>query len=215
MKKNNETTPAAKLRVVIADDHPALRTGLVTVVNGQPDMTVVGEAVSGEEAFERCDSLRPDVVLMDLQMPGSGGLGAITEIVAAGLPTRVIVLTTFDLDEDIYRALRAGAKAFLLKDSSMAEITDAIRKVHGGEHILPPRIETRLGNRLQRAELTQREMEILQLIVKGRSNKEISAALFIAEDTVKGHMKTLFQKMNVSARTEAAIEAVRSGLVHL
>jgi two-component system NarL family response regulator len=200
---------------VIADDHPALRTGLVTVVNGQPDMTVVGEAVSGDEAFERCESLRPDVVLMDLQMPGSGGLGAITKIVAAGLPTRVIVLTTFDLDEDIYRALRAGAKAFLLKDSSMAEITDAIRKVHGGEHILPPRIETRLGNRLQRAELTQREMEILQLIVKGRSNKEMSAALFIAEDTVKGHLKTLFQKLNVNARTDAAIEAVRSGLVHL
>lgn len=206
-------TPAIK--VVIADDHPALRMGLVTVVNGQPDMTVVAEAANGIEAVAQCAAHAPDIVLMDLRMPGGSGLEAIPAIAASHPATRVVVLTTYDLDEDIYRALRAGAKAFLLKDSPMAEITETIRKVHRGERILPPRIETRLGSRLKREELTQRELEILQLIVKGRTNKEISAALFISEDTVKTHLKTLFSKLGVSARTEAAIESVRSGLVHL
>ena len=216
MKKDLDTvSPPAKIKVVIADDHPALRMGLVTVVGGQSDMVVVGEAANGLEAVAQCRAQAPDVVLMDLRMPESSGLEAIAEITATLSHTRVVVLTTYDLDEDIYRALRAGAKAFLLKDSTMAEITDTIRKVHRGERILPPRIETRLGHRLQREELTQREREILQLIVKGQSNKEISAALFISEDTVKTHLKTLFQKMGVSARTEAAVEAVRSGLVYL
>jgi two-component system, NarL family, response regulator len=215
MKKNLETAAAVKLKVVIADDHPALRTGLVTVVNAQPDMMVVGEAGSGAEAFELCFSRQPDVVLMDLRMPEGSGLEAIAKIVAAGLQTQVVVLTTFDLDEDVYRAVRAGAKAFLLKDSSMGEITDTIRKVHRGERILPPRIETQLGKRLRREDLTQRELEVLQHIVKGRTNKEISSALVISEDTVKAHLKTLFVKLGVSARTEAAIEAVRSGLVYL
>lgn len=214
-KDSDMTRHHTSIKVVIADDHPALRMGLVTVVNGQPDMTVVGEAGDGREAVERCAALKPDIVLMDLRMPGGGGLEAIPAIAANHKGISVVVLTTYDLDEDIYRALRAGAKAFLLKDSTMAEITDTIRKVYRGERILPPRIETRLGDRLKREELTQRELEILQLIVKGRSNKEISAALFISEDTVKTHLKALFQKMKVNARTEAAIEAVRSGLVYL
>jgi two-component system NarL family response regulator len=215
MKKSNETPPAAKIRVVIADDHPALRMGLVTVVNNQRDMQVVGEAASGEDAFALCSSLKPHVVLMDLRMPAGSGLEAIAKIVTAKLPTSVVVLTTFDLDEDIYRALRAGAKAFLLKDSTMAEITDTIRKVHRGERILPPRIETQLGNRLRRDDLTQRELQVLQLLVKGRTNKEMSSELFISEDTVKTHMKALFHKLGVNARTEAIVEAVRSGLVHI
>ncbi len=126
-----------------------------------------------------------------------------------------MVLTTFDLDEDIYRALHAGAKAFLLKDCTMEEITQTIRKVHRGESVFPPRIEARLGSRLKREDLTQREQEVLRFIVQGRSNKEISAALFISEDTVKSHLKVVFRKLGVNARTEAAIEAVRSGLVHL
>lgn len=215
MKKSNEPISAAKIRVVIADDHPALRMGLVTVVNNQRDMQVVGEAASGEEAFALCSSVKPHVVLMDLRMPAGSGLEAIAKIVTAKLPTSVVVLTTFDLDEDIYRALRAGAKAFLLKDSTMAEITDTIRKVHHGERILPPRIETQLGNRLRRDDLTQRELQVLQLLVKGRTNKEISSNLFISEDTVKTHMKALFHKLGVNARTEAIVEAVRSGLVHI
>jgi two-component system, NarL family, response regulator len=203
------------IRVVVADDHPALRMGIVTVINAQSDMTVVGEAVNGVEAVEQCTAHGPDVVLMDLRMPGGGGFEAISKIVATLHKTQVVVLTTYDLDEDIYRALHAGAKAFLLKDATMMEITDTIRKVHRGERILHPQIATRLGNRLKREELTQRELEILQLIVKGKSNKEISAVLFIAEATVKSHLKTLFHKMGVNVRTEAAIEAVRSGLVHL
>lgn len=201
--------------VLIADDHPSLRMGLSTVVNNQPDMRVVAEAANGPEAVAHCAGQRIDVVLMDLRMPGGNGFEAITAITAAHPQTRVVVLTTFDLDEDIYRAMRAGAKAFLLKDSPMAEIADAIRKVHHGQQILQPNIQDRLGNRLRREELTSRELEVLQFLIKGRTNKEIAGALFISEDTVKAHLKTLFLKLGVNLRTEAAIAAVRLGLVYL
>lgn len=203
------------IHVLIADDHPAMRMGLAMVVNGQPDMRVVAEAASGPEAVALCAAQPIDVVLMDLRMPGGNGLEAIAAIAAAHPRTRVIVLTTYDLDEDIYRALRAGAKAFLLKDSPMTEIADAIRQVQQGGQILPPRIQHRLGRRLRREDLTPRELEILQLIVKGLANKEIASTLFISEATVKTHLKTLFHKLGVNLRTEAAIEAVRSGLVYL
>lgn len=215
MNEIQSSAPIDPITVVIADDHPALRAGLVTVVNGEPDMSVVGEAATGEEAVAEALRHRPNIVLMDLRMPGGSGIEAMSRISAKLPATRTVVLTTFDLDEDIYRALRAGAKAFLLKDSSMAEITQAIRRVHHGEQMLPPRVESRLGRRLKRGDLTERELEILRLIVKGKSNKEISAELFIAEATVKTHLKTIFQKLEVNARTEAAIEAVRSGLVYL
>jgi two-component system NarL family response regulator len=203
------------VRVVIADDHPAVRMGLATVVSGEADMEVVAEVGDGEEAVAQCAARHADVVLMDLRMPGSSGLEAITKMAAAGIPTRAIVLTSFDLEEDIVRALRAGAKGFLVKDSTRAEIVEAIRSVHRGEQIVPPRVQTQLGRRLQREELTQRELEVLQLIVKGKANKEISSALFISEDTVRSHTRALFQKLGVNARTEAAIEAVKLGLVHL
>jgi two-component system NarL family response regulator len=209
---NKTGTP---IKVVIADDHPPLRMGLVTVVNSQPDMKVVAEAATAKDAVNVTLAQKPDVVLMDVRMPGGSGIEAISAIAAARPETRAIVLTTFDLDEDIYRALRAGAKAFLLKDSTMEQICDTIRKVHCGEKVFPPSIESKLGTRAKRESLTQRELEILQLIVQGKSNKEISSALFIAEDTVKTHLRTIFHKLDVNARTEAAIEAVRSGLVHL
>jgi two-component system NarL family response regulator len=215
MNQHASSGRSGQIRVVIADDHPALRMGLVTVVNHEADMTVVGEAATGQEAIAEARRHRPDVVLMDIRMPGGTGIEAISTIVKELPATKAVVLTTFDLDEDIYRALRAGAKAFLLKDSSMADIAQTIRKVHRGERILPPRIESQLGHRLQRGDLTQRESEILELIVKGKSNKEISSALFISEATVKTHLKVIFQKLGVNARTEAAIEAVRSGLVYL
>jgi two-component system, NarL family, response regulator len=215
MTSAKSNTPASILKVLIADDHPALRMGLGMVVNNQADMRVVAEATSGPEAVALCGAQPIDVVLMDLRMPGGNGLEAIAAITSAHPHVRVIVLTTYDLDEDIYRAMRAGAKAFLLKDSPMGEIAEAIRQVHRGEQILPPRIQHRLGRRLRREDLTQREMEILQLIVKGQANKEIAASLFISEATVKTHLKTLFQKLGVNLRTEAAIEAVRSGLVYL
>lgn len=215
MKTTQSDAPTGRLNVLIADDHPALRMGLVMVVNNQSDMRVVAEAASGPEAVTLCAAQPTDVVLMDLRMPGGNGLEAIAAITAAHPGTRVIVLTTYDLDEDIYRAMRAGAKAFLLKDSPMTEIADAIRRVYRGEQILPPRIQHRLGRRLRREDLTSRELEVLQLIVKGLANKEIASTLFIAEATVKTHLKTLFQKLGVNLRTEAAIEAVRSGLVYL
>lgn len=215
MTAAKSTAPVASLNVLIADDHPALRMGLGMVVNNQSDMRVVAEAASGPEAVAACAAQAIDVVLMDLRMPGGNGLEAIAAISAAHPRVRVIVLTTYDLDEDIYRAMRAGAKAFLLKDSPMGEIADAIRQVHRGEQILPPRIQHQLGRRLRREDLTPRELEILQLLVKGLANKEIASALFISEPTVKTHLKALFQKLGVNLRTEAAIEAVRSGLVYL
>lgn len=215
MSENTPVSGPEKIKVVIADDHPALRTGLISVVNSEPDMTVVGQAATGQEAVAMAMRHKPDIVLMDLRMPGGSGIEAMAAIAKALPETRAVVLTTFDLDEDIYRALRAGAKAFLLKDSTMAEITDAIRKVHRGERLLPPRVELQLGHRLKRGDLTGRELEVLQLIVQGKSNKEISAALFISEATVKTHLQVVFQKLGVNARTEAAIEAVRSGLVYL
>ncbi len=215
MNKNTSTAHPEPIKVVIADDHPALRMGLVTVVNKEPDMIVVGQAATGQEAVAEAMQHRPDIVLMDLRMPGGSGIEAIATISKALPATKAVVLTTFDLDEDIFRVLRAGAKAFLLKDSPMSEITQTIRKVHRGERILPPRIESRLGHRLKRGGLTEREQEILQHIVKGKSNKEISSALFISEATVKTHLKVVFQKLGVNVRTEAAIEAVRSGLVYL
>lgn len=215
MTAAKSTVSATLLKVLIADDHPAMRMGLAMVVNNQADMRVVAEAASGPEAVALCAAQPIDVVLMDLRMPGGNGLEAIAAITAAHPHLRVIVLTTYDLDEDIYRAMRAGAKAFLLKDSPMTEIADAIRQVHRGGQILPPRIQDRLGRRLRREDLTSRELEILQLIVKGLANKEIASSLFISEATVKTHLKTLFNKLGVNLRTEAAIEAVRSGLVYL
>lgn len=215
MSESKKETPSGKITVVVADDHPAMRMGLVAALNAQPDMEVLGEAASGSEALEACFQHTPDIVLMDLRMPDVSGLEAISKIVAAGLPTQVVVLTTYDLDEDIYRAMRAGAKAFLIKDTPISEITATIRKAYRGEQILPPAIETRLGARLQRANLTERELEILQLVVKGKGNKEISAELFISEPTVKTHLKEVFKKLGVNVRTEAAIEAVRLGLVYL
>lgn len=206
---------STKIKVLIADDHPALRAGLATVVNGQPDMVAIGEVTNGVEAVQQCRALHPHVVLMDLRMPGGGGLEAIAEIVASGLSTRIIILTTYDLDEDIHRAFRAGAHAFLTKDSTMEEITDTIRRVHQGETILHPGIDLQGGKRPKGDEITPRELEVLQLLVKGHSNKEIASRLSISEDTVKTHVRVLFHKIGVNTRTEAAFEAVRSGLVYI
>jgi two-component system, NarL family, response regulator len=209
LKKPNEIT------VMLVDDHPAFRKGMAALIESERDLRVVAETGDGYQALEVYRQKEPDVVLMDLRLPGLGGVEAIIAIRKEFPAARVIVLTTFDMDEDIFRAIQSGAKSYLLKDTPEDELAETIRSVHAGKEILPGKVAKRLAARRQRADLSQREMEVLQLLIKGRSNKEISASLFITEDTVKAHLKTLFNKLNVNDRTEAAISAIRHGIVHL
>jgi two-component system NarL family response regulator len=203
------------IRVLLVDDHPAFRKGLAALVTSEPDLQVVAETGDGNEAIALYRQHTPDIVLMDLRLPGMGGVEATIAIRKEFPDARVIVLTTFDLDEDIFRAMDSGAKSYLLKDTPENELAETIRAVHAGQEKLAPKLAERLALRQKRPELSQREMEVLQLLVRGRSNKEIGSSLFITEDTVKAHLKTLFVKLGVQDRTDAAITAIRQGIVHL
>ncbi len=207
--------PAPAIRVLIVDDHPTFRMGLAALVNSQPDMTVAAEFESGERAVEAYEPGHYDVVLMDLRLPGMGGVEATLGIMNRDPQARIVVLTTYDTDEDVYRAIQAGAKSYLLKDMSTEQIIGTLRAVYNGLAELPSTVAQRLDERLKRQNLTAREQEVLLLLVKGRSNKEIAASLFISEETVKSHLKTLFGKLGVRDRTDAAISAIRHGIVHL
>lgn len=209
LKKQNQ------IRVMLVDDHPAFRTGMAALIENEPDLNVVAEAGDGLEAIATYREKKPDVVLMDLRLPGIGGVETTMSIRKEFPDARVIVLTTFDTDEDIYRAIQSGAKSYLLKDTPNVELANTIRAVHTGQQVLPTKVANRLANRLQRAELSNIEMEVLQLLIKGRSNKEMASSLSITEDTVKARLKTLFSKLKVHDRTEAAISAIRHGIVHL
>ncbi|HEY4414853.1 MAG TPA: response regulator transcription factor [Verrucomicrobiae bacterium] len=209
MKKPNE------IMVMLVDDHPAFRKGMAALIESEPDLRVVAESGDGSQALEIYRQKKPDVVLMDLRLPGLGGVEAIIAIRKEFPDARVIVLTTFDRDEDIFRAIQSGAKSYLLKDTPEDELAATIRAVHAGREILPGKVAKQLAARRQRADLSQREMEVLQLLTKGRSNKEMAASLFISEDTIKAHLKTLFSKLNVQDRTEAAISAIQHGIIHL
>jgi DNA-binding NarL/FixJ family response regulator len=203
------------IQLLVVDDHPAFRAGLRAMLNEAPRFSVVGEAGTVSEAVALHQKLNPDVTLMDLNLQEESGVEAIRQLIALRADSRVIVLSTFDMSEDIHRAFEAGARAYLLKDSSRAEIIAAIEAVYAGERFVPPKIEQRLNERRGRPALSAKELEILELIVQGRSNKEIGANLGITEFTVKGHLKNIFLKLHVSDRTEAAIKAVWEGLVHL
>jgi two-component system NarL family response regulator len=200
---------------MLVDDHSSFRQGLAALIASETDLQVVAEAGTGQDALRLYREMQPDVVLMDLRMPGMGGVEATIAIRKEFPEARVIVLTTFEMDEDIYRAIQSGAKSYLLKDTPYPEIADIVRKVFVGQEILPPKIASMLDNRRQRDDLSNREMAILQLLAKGRSNKEIASSLFIAEDTVKSYLKSLFAKLNVHDRTGAVINALRHGIVHL
>lgn len=203
------------IRLLIADDHPVVREGLAAMLNRRADLSVVGEASNGREAVELYRREKPDVTLMDLRMPEMGGVEAITTLRAEFPHARFIVLTTYEGDEDIARALKAGAQAYLLKDTPRDELLDAIRAVHAGRKRIAPEMAAKLADRLITPELTEREMDVLKLVVAGRSNKEIGAALTITEGTVKVHVNNLLGKLGVSDRTQAVTEALRRGLVHL
>ena len=203
------------IRVMLVDDHPAFRKGMAALIESESDLEVVAQTGEGREAIELYRQKKPDVVLMDLRLPGLGGVEATMAIRKEFPDARIIVLTTFDTDEDIYRAIQSGAKSYLLKDTPDEELSNTIRAVHAGKQILPSKVASRLAVRQRRADMSEREMEVLQLLIKGRSNKEIGTSLFIAEDTVKAHLKTLFNKLGVHDRTEAAIYAIQHGIVHL
>lgn len=207
--------PTHSIRLMIVDDHPVFRMGLVALLADQQDLKVVAECGNGSEAVSLYKRCLPDIVLMDLRLPGLGGVEATLAIRQEYPDARIIILTTYDTDEDIYRAIQSGAKSYLLKDMSKEEIVDTIRAVYSEREKLPPAIENRLAGRLQRPKLTQRESDVLQLLVRGRSNKEISSGLSISEDTVKSHLKSLFVKLGVQDRTAAAITGIRQGIVHL
>ncbi|MDQ8184215.1 response regulator transcription factor [Pelagicoccus sp. SDUM812002] len=199
----------------LLNDHPSMRVGLAALINHQSKIQVVAEAANGEEAIEVYSKTKPDVVLMDLRMPGIGGVEAILAIRKVDPDVKVIVLSTYDLDEDIHLAIRSGAASYLLKDTPIEDIANAITSAYAGNVSLPKSVTKRLAESLQREQLTEREKEVLEALIMGRSNKEIASRLSISDETAKSHLKTLFQKLNVCDRTEAAIAAVRHGIVHL
>jgi DNA-binding NarL/FixJ family response regulator len=204
-----------KIRLLIADDHALILEGLVATIGRQDDMTVVAKASNGREAVELWNTHRPDVSLLDLRMPTLNGVGVIKELRDLDVAARVIVHTTYDTDEEIYQAISAGAKAYLLKDAPLGELLDTIRKVHAGQTCIPPALAAKLASRMSGEELTTREVDVLKLLARGRSNKEIGADLFISETTVKSHMRGIFAKLNVMSRTEAIAAANRRGLIQL
>jgi DNA-binding NarL/FixJ family response regulator len=203
------------IRILIADDHSVVREGLVSLVKRKSDMTVVAEASNGREAVDLWKEHHPDVALLDLRMPELDGVGAIKEIREVDPNAHILVLTTFDGDEDIYRAIKAGAKGYLLKDTAREALMDSIRRVHSGETCIPPTLAAKLADRVSGEALSAREIEVLQRIAAGKSNKEIGAELFISEGTVKTHVKSIFSKLDVVSRTEAVATATRRGLIQL
>jgi DNA-binding NarL/FixJ family response regulator len=203
------------IRVLCVDDHRLMREGIARIVGVQPDMTVVAEASNGEEAVEQFVRHGPDVTLMDLQLPTMNGLQAIRAIRTKRPDARIIVLTMYHGDEDIYRAVEAGAQGYLLKDTLPDDLIRVIREVHGGQRVLPPEIVAALDQRASQPTLTLRELQVLELLATGKRNKEIAAALGISGDTASAHVKSIFAKFNVHDRTAALAEALRRGIVHI
>jgi len=203
------------IHVLIVDDHPVVRFGLAAIIRLQPDMMVAGEAGSGEEACAICEQQAPDVVLMDLRLPGLSGVQAIRKIRETSPDVRFIVLTTYDGDEDIRRALDAGAQAYLLKAMSHVDVTAAIRKVHSGARVIPQSVSKTLEACGPQSKLSSREVEVLELIANGFSNKEIGRALGITEATVKWHVNLILNRLDVADRTEAIVAALQRGIIHL
>ncbi len=204
-----------KIRILVAEDHLVARVGVVTIVNMQPDMAVVAEASNGQQAVEMYRLHQPDVSLLDLRMPGMGGVEAAIAIRAEFGGARMIALTTYGGDEDIRRALAAGVQAYLTKDVLHDELIKAIRAVHAGQTYLPAAVAASLAAQLPRPDLSAREVQVLGLIVRGLANKQIAFTLSIAEHTVKNHVKNILSKLGVQDRTQAATAAIQRGIIHL
>jgi two-component system, NarL family, response regulator len=207
------SAPHGLIRVGIVDDHPVVRDGLAAILGLQPDIKVVGEAETGREACALFDRQRPDVLLLDLKMPGMDGLEVVQTLCAAHPEARIVILTTYGGDEDIFRSLKAGAKGYLIKDAPRQQILEAIRTVHAGGRYLPAAIVSKVAEHALRPELTGREREVLQGMARGASNKEIGVALSISEGTVKTHVKAILAKLDAVSRTAAVTIATRRGII--
>jgi len=203
------------IRVIVADDHPVVREGISALVKSQKDMQVVSEAANGRQAVQQFLLHRPDVMLLDLRMPEMNGIEAIHAIIEKEPKAKIIVLSTYDGDEDIYRALQAGAKAYLLKDSPREQLLESIRAVYGGQRSIPSAIGAQLAAHMQAPKLTKRETEVTTLMAAGKSNKEIGVSLGVTEGTVKVHTRRIFKKLGAAGRTDAIRKALERGIVHL
>jgi len=201
---------------MIVDDHPLMRVGIAAIINARADMTVVAQAGTGEQAVALFHRHKPDITLMDLRLPGEmGGVEAIAAIRAKFPRARFIVVTTYDGDEDIHRALEAGAQGYVIKGMPYQTLVDALQKVHSGGRFLPPPVARALAQRLPDSDLSSRELEVLHLLVSGNSNKDIAHLLGITEATVKSHVSTILMRLDVEDRTQAVVAALQRGLVHL
>lgn len=203
------------IRILIVDDHPIVREALMTVIERQDDMTIVGEATNGKAAIEQFKQLNPDVTLLDLRLPEVDGITALIAMRTHNPTARIIIFTAFDQEEDIYRGLRAGAKAYLIKDTPTHVVLETIRAVHLGQTCIAPEIATKLAERMVGPEVTPRELEVLRLLMDGTSNRAIAAALHISEGTVKTHVNNILGKLGASDRTQAVTIALKRGLISL
>jgi DNA-binding NarL/FixJ family response regulator len=203
------------IRILSADDHPLLREGIAALISNQPDMELIAEAASGSEAIEAFRKHRPDVTLMDLRLPDMSGIDAMIAIRVEFPDARIVMLTTFEGDIQIQRALQTGARAYLLKSSPPKELMETIRQVHAGKKRIPPEIASQLAEHMSDEALTNREVEVLQSIAGGNRNRDIANALFISEETVKVHIKHIMDKLGASDRTEAVAIGLRRGIIHL
>jgi DNA-binding NarL/FixJ family response regulator len=208
-------TDVPRIRILAVDDHPLIRSGLRAVIASEPDMEMVGEAANGEESIELYREYRPDVVLMDLRMPVMDGLTATLAILREFPDAKIVALTTYEGDEDIHRALSAGARGYLLKDMMRSQLLQVIRTVQKGQRAIPAAIAARLAEYTPRIELTPRELEVLQLMAKGFSNPEIATTLGRTESTMKVHVSNILQKLQATDRTEAVTVAIQRGILHL
>ncbi len=208
-------TASLPIQVLVVEDHNVVRQGIVAILNQQDNITVVAEAKNGREAIIQHQAYQPDITIMDLRMPQMAGLEAIVQIRAASPQANVIILTTYDTDEDIYRGLQAGARGYLLKDATAEELTLAVRQVHTGKRYIPSNVALKLAERMDTDDLTSRERDVLNLMVLGSTTAGLAEALNVSEGTVKFHINHIFQKLGVNDRTQAVVVALRRGLVRL
>jgi DNA-binding NarL/FixJ family response regulator len=201
------------IRILIVDDHPVVCSGLTSMLSAQTGIEVVGSAASGEEALAIVQRDKPDIMLLDLRMPGMDGIGVLNALGRMEHTTRVVVLTSFEKEEDIYRAIRAGAQGYLLKDTTESEMVAAISVVNSGKRYIPRHIAARLADRLMRSDLTARELQTLELLAQGSTNKQIGGALGISDNTVRHHVNNIMEKLKVTDRTEAVATALRNGVL--
>ena len=203
------------IRIFSVDDHPLLREGIAALVNSQPDMVIVGEAATGAEALPLFKQLQPDVTLLDLRLPDTSGIDILIAIRTEFPDARIIMLTTFEGDVEIHRALQAGARGYLLKNIPPSELLDVIRQVHSGKKRIPPAIASQLAEHMSDEELTEREVEVLRAVAGGNKNRDIANKLFISEETVKVHIKHIMEKLGAADRTQAVTIGVRRGIIQL